>query len=199
MSASGGGGPQRKCNNVGMPTMLTIRPEGPSDLDAIFQVNSQAFSRDNEARVVDALRRSPAFIPELSLAARIGERAAQGGPGGIVGHILFTRITIREAGRSHDALALAPLAVLPAHQKQGVGSALMRRGLDDARQLGHRIVIVLGHPDYYPRFGFAPASTFGIRPPFDVRNEAFMALALEEGALGLVRGEVNYPPEFTAV
>jgi putative acetyltransferase len=104
-----------------------------------------------------------------------------------------------EAGKLRDALALAPLAVLPSHQKRGIGTALVERGLSDARRLGHAIVIVLGHPEYYPRFGFAPAAAFGIRAPFDVRPEAFMALALQEGALMDARGEAVYAPEFMAV
>ena len=170
--------------------MLTIRPEVRGDEQAIFDVNSRAFGRDGEARLVEALRRSPAFVPELSLVALDDER-------GLVGHILFTRIVIAGTERSHDALALAPLAVKPAAQRQGVGSALVMRGLEDARRLGHRIVIVLGHPEYYPKFGFLPAAAFGIRAPFDVRTEAFMALALEAGALVGVDGEVRYAVEFS--
>jgi putative acetyltransferase len=87
--------------------------------------------------------------------------------------------------------------VKPAAQRQGVGSALVMRGLEDARRLGHRIVIVLGHPEYYPKFGFLAAAAFGIRAPFDVRTEAFMALALEAGALVGVDGEVRYAVEFS--
>lgn len=171
-------------------TMITIRPEDHGDRQVIFEVISQAFGREDEARLVDALRRSPAFIPDLSLVALDDDRR-------IVGHILFTRIVIADADSSHDALALAPLAVLPAAQKRGVGSALARRGLEDARRLGHRVVIVLGHPAYYPKFGFHPAAAFGIRAPFDARPEAFMALALQVGALEGVQGEVRYPAEFS--
>jgi putative acetyltransferase len=172
--------------------MPTIRVESPGDGPAIFKVHSEAFGRDDEARLVDALRRSPAYIPDLSLVA-LDEAH------GLVGHILFTRIVIGDAERSHDALALAPLAVMPAAQKQGVGSALVRRGLDAAGRLGHRVVIVLGHPEYYPKFGFQPAAAFGVRAPFEVTPEAFMALALQPGALDEVRGEVRYPPEFAEV
>jgi len=170
---------------------ISVRPERPEDRPAIFDVNRQAFAQENEARLVEALRESSAFIPELSLVALEGSR--------IVGHILFTRITVRDESEAHEALALAPMAVLPEFQKRGIGSALVRRGLDEARGLGHRAVIVVGHPDYYPRFGFAPARALGINPPFEVPSEAFLALELLPGALSGIRGVVKYPPPFDEV
>jgi putative acetyltransferase len=170
--------------------VVEIRPEGPEDRKAVFDVNQAAFGQDDEARLVDALRRSPAYIPELSLVAVEDSR--------IVGHILFTRIKLRGSERAFDALALAPMAVLPGYQRRGIGSALVERGLEIARDLGHRVVIVVGHPDYYPRFGFVLAGPLGIRAPFDVPGEAFMALALSPGALAGVQGLVEYPPEFEA-
>ncbi|MBI3098214.1 MAG: N-acetyltransferase [Planctomycetes bacterium] len=99
----------------------------------------------------------------------------------------------------HPALALAPMAVRPGFQRRGIGSDLVRAGLDRASALGHRIVIVLGHPEYYPRFGFRPARPLGIEPPFLVRDEVFMALELFPGALDGVRGTVRYPPVFDGV
>jgi putative acetyltransferase len=168
-----------------------IRPERPEDHQAVFQVNESAFGRPSEARLVEALRRSPAFIPRLSLVAL--DRAQ------IVGHILFTAVEVRSARESHPALALAPMAVLPEFQRRGIGSSLVRRGLDDARDLGHGVVIVVGHPGYYPRFGFVPAEPLGIRAPFAVSSGAFMALELRPDALRGVRGEVRYPPEFADV
>lgn len=168
--------------------MLTIRPELPQDVEAVRRVNQEAFGRASEARLVDALRASSAFVPGLSLVALEDEQ--------LVGHVLFTKLTIAEAGESRPALALAPLAVLPAWQSRGIGSALVRRGLADARELGHRAVIVLGHPEYYPRFGFQPAQALGIRPPFPASPEAFLVVGLDAGALDGVRGLVEYPPEF---
>ena len=167
---------------------VTIRPERPADRQAVHRVNREAFGGETEARLVEALRASPAFIPELSLVAVRGPE--------IVGHILFTHVRVTESDVSQSALALAPMAVLPALQNQGIGSALVRRGLEVARRLGHHVVIVLGHPRYYPRFGFQPAGPLGIRSRFDAPPEAFMVLGLQPGALEGVRGLVEYPPEF---
>lgn len=171
--------------------VVEIRPEGPDDRQAVFDVNHAAFGRENEARLVDALRQSPAFVPQLSLVAVDDSR--------VVGHVLFTRVTVRGASQAPDALALAPMGVLPPYQKQGIGSALVRRGLENARDLGHRVVIVVGHPEYYPRFGFVPAKPLGILAPFEVPSEAFMVLELQPNALRGVQGQVEYPPEFDQV
>jgi len=172
-------------------TGLTIRPERPADEAAIRAVNDAAFGRGAEGALVDALRGSAAFVPELSLVAESGAD--------LIGHVLFTRLQIVEGSVSHPALALAPMAVQPSWQRRGVGSALVRRGLADARELGHGVVVVLGHPAFYPRFGFSPARPLGIRSPFDAPDEAFLVLALRPGALDGVRGEVRYPPEFLEV
>ena len=168
--------------------MTSIRPEAPGDRDPIYHLQCEAFGGEAESRLVDALRESAAFIPELSLVAvESGE---------IVGHILFTRLTVEDERVSHPALALAPMGVLPARQNLGIGSALVRRGLEEARRLGHGVVIVLGHPEYYPRFGFRPAGALGIRSPFEAPPEAFLAMELSPGALSDVHGLVRYPPEF---
>jgi putative acetyltransferase len=168
---------------------MIIRAEQASDRAAIHAVNAQAFGRDNEARLIDLLRSSPAFIAELSLVAI---DAAQ-----VVGHILFSRIHIRTPGRDVPALALAPMAVLPERHHQGIGSALIRSGLDACRRLGHQIVIVVGHPRYYPRFGFLSASAKGLEAPYP--DAAFMVQELTPGALTGVRGVVEYPAAFSAV
>jgi putative acetyltransferase len=167
---------------------VLIRPERPADHEQVFRVVELAFGQPAEARLVEALRRSPAFIPELSLVAVEDER--------VVGHILFSRIAVRSAAETHEAVALAPMAVLPERQRAGIGSALVERGLADARRLGHRVAIVVGHPAYYPRFGFVPGEPFGIRIPFEVSPGAFMVRELQPGALAAVNGQVEYPPEF---
>jgi putative acetyltransferase len=167
---------------------IAVRPERPEDHAAIRRVNTDAFGRPNEAWLVDALRRTAGFVPELSLVAESG--------GEVVGHVLLSQILIREGSETVSALALAPMAVLPSHQRRGVGSALVLHALTEARRLGHGVVVVLGHASYYPRFGFAPASQHGIRSPFPVRDESFMVLELAPAALAGVMGEVEYPPEF---
>ena len=170
---------------------MTIRAEGAEDREGIDRLNREAFGRENEARLVEALRRSPAFIPELSLVA-VEE-------GQLLGHILFTRIVINTPRGPVAALALAPMAVLPSRQRSGIGASLVQTGLDECRRLGHNLVIVLGHPEYYPRFGFVPAAPRGIRSPFEVPDDDFLVLELAPGALRGIEGEVVYPPEFDEV
>jgi putative acetyltransferase len=116
--------------------------------------------------------------------------------GKIVGHILFSTVTIDSAAGSTSAIGLAPMAVLPEHQRRGIGSMLVREGLDACRAAGHRAVIVLGHPEYYPRFGFVRASRFGLTWEHEVQDEAFMAIELVPGALAGGPGVVRYQPEF---
>lgn len=165
-----------------------MRAETEDDAEAIHVVNRRAFGQDAEARLVDVIRMSTGFIPELSLVAE--------SDGKIVGHILFSRIEVQGDGGITPVLALAPLAVLPPHQDQGIGSALVREGLLRARQLGHHIVVVVGRPEFYQRFGFASARDKGLECPFPVPEDAFMALELELNALEGVSGAVVYPPAF---
>lgn len=167
-----------------------IRPEGPGDPDAIFEVNLQAFGQDGEARLVNALRDDGDYDRDLSLVAVHGGR--------IIGHILFPPITIVSDTAETAALALAPLAVHQDFQCLGIGAALIEEGLKECQRLGHRIVIVVGHPGYYPRFGFTRARDFGICVPFPCPDEALMALPLACGALDGISGIVRYPPAFDA-
>jgi putative acetyltransferase len=172
-------------------TSFYIRSEIPEDIPDIFEVNLQAFGQDSEARLVDALRDNGDFIGALSLVAVHGER--------IIGHILFPPIAIASEQGAVAALALAPLAVHQDYQCQGIGAALIEEGLKECQRLGHRIVIVVGHPKYYPQFGFTIAREFGIAAPFSCPDEAFMAIALVPGALNGISGTVLYPPAFEAV
>lgn len=168
-----------------------IRQEQPRDIDAIFEVSYQAFAQDGEARLVKALRDDGDYDAELSLVAVTGER--------IIGHIIFPPVTIVSDTANTEALSLATLSVHQDFQGLGIGAALVEEGLLECQRLGHRIVIVVGHPKYYPRFGFSPAKQYGIHAPFPCPDEAFMALPLESGALDGISGTVRYPPAFDAV
>ena len=174
---------------------FTIPPEAPGDLNAIREVNSLAFGDRHEADLVDALRNTAAWIPALSLVA---VREVPGGEQ-VVGHALFSRVTIETEAGPVEALSLGPVAVRPENQRAGVGGLLIRAGLEHAEELGFRAVIVLGHPEYYPRFGFVPASRFGLTSPYEAADEAFMALPLRPDGLAGVRGQVQYPPAFESV
>jgi putative acetyltransferase len=163
----------------------SVRPETAADVDAIRHLNRLAFGQDDEARLVDALR-DGGYV-RVSLVA---ERAGQ-----IVGHILFSDLPILTEAGTVPALALAPMAILPEFQRQGIGSALVRCGLEECRQQGHAIVVVLGHPHFYPRFGFSPKLAANLESPFS-GSDAFMAVDLVPGALDGVAGQVQYPPPF---
>jgi putative acetyltransferase len=169
--------------------MSVIREEGPQDASAIRAVNEQAFGQPAEADLVDALRRSCA--DRLSLVAEEN--------GVVVGHILFTPTVVESAGRQVVGMGLAPMAVLPERQRQGIGSALVERGLAALRIRGCPLVIVLGHPGYYPRFGFERASAHGLASQWEgVPDEAFMVLILDSQAMAGMRGVARYRPEFDA-
>ncbi len=167
--------------------MLTIRQEEEKDYAQVYETVRRAFagaeeSDGDEQNLVCRLRKSTAFIPELSLVAET--------EGKIVGHIMFTRLKI--AGT--EQLALAPLAVLPEYQKQGIGGKLIESGHQIAKKMGFRFSVVLGYPSYYPKFGYRPAAGFGIKCPFDVPEECFMAATLQKA--DRLEGTVVYPPEF---
>jgi len=166
--------------------MLTIRPETPGDTGAIRAVNEDAFGNSSEADLVEKLRTRGAIT--LSLVATDRNK--------IIGHILFSPVTIASGNAIYEALGLGPMSVLTSCQRQGIGSQLVLAGLQECRRLGNKIVVVLGHPDYYPRFGFVPASTYNINCEYDVPDEVFMAMELFTGALEGKSGTARYQPEF---
>ncbi len=168
---------------------MEIRAERTGDIGDIRQVNLSAFETATEADLVDALREQAR--PIVSLVAE--DRRA------IVGHILFSPVTL-SSDPDLRIMGLAPMAVVPDRQRQGVGSALARAGIAACLELGFEAVIVLGHPEYYPRFGFVPASRFGLRSEYDVPDDVFMALELRPRALeGLEPGTIRYHPAFGSV
>lgn len=166
---------------------MEIRPETPNDVTAVRGVNREAFDGVRESRLVDDLR--DAGYARLSLVAEEDGR--------IVGHVMLSGAEIRTKEGPVEALALGPVGVLPDRQGKGVGSALIRDALDRCAAAGHRIVVLLGHPDYYPRFGFSPELAKNLSSPYS--GEAFMALELVPDALSGVSGAFAFAPPFEAV
>ena len=171
-----------------MSPEITIRAEADGDREAIWAVNRSAFESDAEANLVNILRDS-GFVT-VSLVAEI--------EGEVVGYILFSPLTIIAKVGTVEAVSLAPMAVLPSHQRQGIGSRLVAAGLYVCRELGHRIAVVLGHPKFYPRFGFSADLASPLINPFG-GGEAWMALELLTGALCGIEGKVEYPAPFNAL
>ncbi|GEC93613.1 GNAT family N-acetyltransferase [Brevibacillus brevis] len=174
---------------------MRIRVEQVDDYSVTEQVVKNAFANaeftdHKEHELVSRIRKSDAFIPALSLVA-IDEENQK-----IVGHILLSKINIRNDNQSIESLALAPVSVLPDHQSKGIGKKLILEALQKAKELGYQSVVVLGHPGYYPKFGFQKASRWGIKAPFEVPDEVFMALELRENALANVSGVVEYSRAF---
>ncbi|MFN7133879.1 MAG: GNAT family N-acetyltransferase [Myxococcales bacterium] len=165
---------------------VEITLETPADHAAIRALNEEAFDGPGEARLVDALRSAGAAT--LSLVARRDGR--------VVGHLLLSPVRIESADGVRPALGLAPMAVARGLQRSGIGTALVREALARARDAGHGAVVVLGHPDYYPRFGFVRASRFGLTCEFPSPDEAFMAVELRPGCLAGAAGRVSYHAAF---
>lgn len=163
---------------------MTVRPEEPRDRPAVRRVNEAAFGRASEADLVDRLRARSASY--LGLVAEDG--------GEVAGHITFSPVRLDPPRPDLVAFGLAPMSVLPDRQRGGVGSALVRAGLAACRAAGADVVFVLGHPDYYPRFGFRPAAEWDVADPYGAPPGAFMALELTPGALGRAGGVAHYDP-----
>ena len=172
---------------------MIIRQEKKVDFHKVFELIKKAFedeklSDHKEHFLVQKLRQSNKFIPELSIVAEVESE--------IVGYLLLTPIIIKNSNREFQSLALAPVAVLPKFQNKGIGGMLIKKSHEVAKSLGFNSVILLGHQDYYPKFGYLPASQFQIEFPLEVPEENFMAIELTDNALKEISGIVVYPPEF---
>lgn len=167
---------------------MLIRPERDDDYAAVHALNVSAFESSAEARLVARLRREADSV--VSLVAEVD--------GTVVGHIVFTPVTLARHPRLR-MMGLAPMAVAPTHQRQGIGSALVRSGLERCGESGFGAVVVLGHPDFYPRFGFRPGVSFGLACEYDAPSEAFMAMELQLNYLVGASGTVSYHAAFADV
>lgn len=166
--------------------MMNVRLEDLDDAAAVRRVNEAAFGRRDEADLVDRLRaQSDGYF---ALVAVDHDE--------VIGHIAFTPISIDPPAAKLSAVGLAPMAVLPDRQREGIGSMLVSEGLEQCRQQDAGAVFVLGHPRYYPRFGFRPATEYGLTSVYDCPPEAFLVLELRPGTLDDVRGIVHYDPAF---
>jgi putative acetyltransferase len=166
---------------------MIIRQESPKDIPQVRKLNELAFGQPTEANLVDKLRK--ACPDALSLVAE--------DKGCVVGHILFTPTVIDSSGQLIQGMGLAPMAVLPENQKQGIGSQMVKKGLEILRERGCSFVVVVGHPEYYPRFGFELASKHNIRSQWDgIPDDAFMIIIFDHNAMKSVKGVVRYRDEF---
>ena len=166
--------------------MIEIREERSDDVPAVRDLNRRAFGQDQESNIVDALRTNAAAL--LSLVATLN--------GQVVGHIMYSPLSI---DGKFEGAALGPMAVLPQCQRRGIGSKLIEAGNRKLKDDGCPFIIVVGHADYYPRFGFKPASEHGIKCEWDVPDNVFMLLVLDQAKMAGVSGLARYRPEFSSV
>lgn len=169
---------------------MIIRTEDVADYEEVYQLNFVAFgNRVDESELVGRIRNSEEFLPELSLVAVRDKE--------IVGHLLLSKAKVQAEECTYDVIVLAPIAVKPDVQKQGIGSQLITEGLNRCKALGYNIVLLIGHPSYYPKFGFKPAGNFGMElKQFAVPAEVFMVCELKKGELQRIKGELIYPASF---
>jgi len=171
--------------------IIKIREESPGDYPEITSVNNLAFGQENEGLLIAELRKRAEFVKELSMVATVGRK--------IAGHILFFPVVISAGTSEVETLSLGPMSVHPDFQKKGIGGALILNGMKQAKRLGYKSVIVLGHPSYYPKFGFSRAGAWRIRAPFDAPDDALMAVEIVPGSLDFGGGVIVYPEEFNNV
>ena len=164
---------------------IEIRPERPADYARVYEINAAAFETEAEAELIEAVRRDAE--PLISLVATVD--------GEVAGHILFSPVTVGSGNGARRAMGLGPMAVAPEHQRRGVGSRLVRAGLDACRAIGEHVVVVLGHAEYYPRFGFEPARPRGLWYRGEDFDLHFFVAELSPGALEGIEGPVLYHPE----
>jgi len=165
---------------------IVIREEGPDDIAAVREVNRRAFGQEQESNIVDALRANGGAL--LSLVAIMDDR--------IVGHIIYSPVSVSDMV---NGTALGPMAVLPEHQRQGIGTRLVEAGNQKIKDAGHPFIIVVGHAEYYPRFGFRPASEYGVKCEWDVPNVVFMVLVLDPAKMQGMSGLARYRHEFSTI
>jgi len=166
--------------------LIEIREERPDDVAAVRELNRRAFGQDQESNIVDALRANGAAL--LSLVATLNDR--------VVGHIMYSAVSV---GGNVKGAALGPMAVIPERQRQGIGSKLIEAGNQNLKNADCPFIIVVGHANYYPRFGFRPASEHGIKCEWDVPGDVFMLLVLDQVKMEGVSGLVKYRDEFSSV
>ncbi|MGL5331084.1 MAG: GNAT family N-acetyltransferase [Peptostreptococcaceae bacterium] len=174
--------------------MMNIRCEIEEDYSIVEDIVRKSFenveySDNKEHNLVRRLRHSTEFIKGLSLVAEMNNE--------VVGYALLTKINIKDDENCHESLGLAPVSVLPEYQNKGVGKALINEAIEKSKKLGFNSIVVLGHPDYYSKFGFKKSSEFSIKAPFDVDDEVFRVLELKEGSLSNIKGTVEYSKAFS--
>jgi len=169
---------------------IQVRQEKPEDIRAIDVVHLSAFEGDDEVGLIDSLRASSGFISDLSLVAEFNGR--------IVGHVLLTKVRLLKGKQGEDILALAPMAVVPSQSHRGIGSELVQAAIKQAKDLGHKAIVVVGHPEFYQRFGFEPASKWGLETNLAVSNELVTGMELDSGCLD-GGGNIIYPSLFDCV
>jgi putative acetyltransferase len=175
---------------MGEYLIVEIRTERVKDYEEVFRLNYLAFkNREDESRLIERIRLSEHFIPELSLVAEENNH--------IVGHALFSKAAVNDGEMNHEVIILAPIAVMPVHQKRGIGAELIQEGLKRSTELGYGFVFLIGHPTYYPKFGFEPARKYGFElKQFNVADAVFMVYKLTQGIANPLQGELRYPESF---